>query len=116
MAIPEIVRRHAERRLTAYCEARVPKAVRHQVRLSANFRGNTATIYEERPPFSSSPGAPWVHITVAQFRYDPAAALWTLYWADRNSRWHVYHDIEPSTDIQALLDEVEADPTGIFWG
>jgi hypothetical protein len=39
----------------------------------------------------------------------------TLYWADRNSRWHRYHDIDPGTADQ-LLDEINEDPTSIFWG
>jgi len=36
--------------------------------------------------------------------------------ADRNSKWHVYDEIEPATDFESLLQEVDDDPTGIFWG
>lgn len=32
------------------------------------------------------------------------------------SRWHEYWDIGRSTDLDDLLHEVDADPTGIFWG
>ena len=42
--------------------------------------------------------------------------LTTLYAADRNSRWFEYWDFDPSRDFADLLAEVEADPTGIFWG
>jgi hypothetical protein len=41
--------------------------------------------------------------------------MWTLYYADRNSKWHRY-DIEPSADFDDLLREVDEDPTAIFWG
>jgi len=41
---------------------------------------------------------------------------WTLYWRDRNQRWHKYDLIAPSPDILTLLDEVDRDPTCIFWG
>jgi len=41
---------------------------------------------------------------------------WYLYWMDRNSRWHEYLGIEPSSNLDRLLEEVEEDPTGIFWG
>ena len=41
---------------------------------------------------------------------------WTLYWADRNSRWHRYDDLDTDRPAQALIDEIEADPTCIFWG
>lgn len=61
-------------------------------------------------------GERWVRLSVAQFRYDPDAKLWTLYCADRNGRWHIYDDVDPSPDLVPLIEEVEADPTGIFWG
>lgn len=51
----------------------------------------------------------------AQLRYDPASHDWTLYWADRNSCWHRYDDIDPGT-ADELLDEINQDPTCIFWG
>jgi hypothetical protein len=46
----------------------------------------------------------------------PRSSLWTLYWADRNSRWLRYWDLDPSKDFHDLLAEVEADPSRAFWG
>ena len=40
---------------------------------------------------------------------------WALYWRNRNERWFRYPDVDPSKDIRSLLDEIDADPTGIFW-
>jgi len=37
-------------------------------------------------------------------------------YSDRNARWHRYELIEPSHEITTLLDEIDRDPTGIFWG
>lgn len=58
----------------------------------------------------------WASMPVAQFRYDTDTQLWSLYWADRNSRWDRYWDLDPESTLEPLLKEVEADPTGIFWG
>ena len=44
------------------------------------------------------------------------AFQWTLYWADRNSRWHRYDDLEPTTNLDDVLTEINEDPTCIFWG
>lgn len=51
----------------------------------------------------------------AQLRYNTDTHHWTLYSADRNGRWHRYDFIEPGT-IDELLNEIDDDPTCIFWG
>ncbi len=35
---------------------------------------------------------------------------------DRDQRWFEYDRIEPSVELADLLEEVNADPAGIFWG
>jgi hypothetical protein len=40
----------------------------------------------------------------------------TLYWRDRNLRFHRYDQLPPSPSIGDLLTEIERDPTAIFWG
>ena len=41
---------------------------------------------------------------------------WTLYCADRNSKFQRYWDTEPTQHVAELLDEIDADRSGIFWG
>ena len=48
--------------------------------------------------------------------YTKSSKTWTLYWRDRNSRFHRYDPIEPSANVGALIDEIDYDPTGIFCG
>lgn len=114
MSLPAVEKKLATETLARYCESRVPAHARDQVRMGYRFRGNSATVYEERAPRTG--GGVWVDIVVAQFRYDDKTKLWTLYCADRNSNWHLYDEVEPAKSIQTLVDEVEDDPTGIFWG
>ena len=52
---------------------------------------------------------------MAKFRYNARRGSWTLYWSDRNLRWHSYEGLEDCRDFLELLREVEKDPTGIFW-
>ncbi|HAM36208.1 MAG TPA: transposase [Elusimicrobia bacterium] len=104
----------AEQSLNRYCENRIPARVRDKVRLTYRWRGNTVTLIEERPYFRDPKR--WTSHAVAQFRYSANEKRWTLYWADRNSRWHLYDDAEPAIAIQSLLDEINRDPTHIFLG
>ncbi len=94
----------------------MPALARDQVGLEFSARGNAITIVERRPPWHPGLGPDWSSLKIAQLRYDPAASTWSLYCCDRNERWFQYFDIEPSRDVRPLLAEIDADPTGIFWG
>ncbi len=37
-------------------------------------------------------------------------------WPDRNSKFHRYDQAEPTSNVETLLSEIDADPTCIFWG
>ena len=46
-----------------------------------------------------------------------SSMIWRMnFGSDQNSRWHPYDDCSPSSSFSRLLDEVDRDPTGIFWG
>jgi hypothetical protein len=55
-------------------------------------------------------------IPIARLCYDPAARTWSLYWADRNRRWHPYDDLDSTPQVDDLLKEIDEDPITLFWG
>lgn len=114
MALPEFTKKKVEQLLDTFCEQRVRPEVRAQRRLAYRFRGNSVTLFEERPRWDRP--EEWTSMPVAQFRFEPARGDWQLFCADRNSRWHEYYQVGPSKDFSLLLAEVAKDPTGIFWG
>jgi len=101
--------------IRTYCVSRVPSEFLDRIRVEATIRGRSVTIVECRPPWRKDVGPEWSRQRVAQMRYDADAKLWTLYWADRHGRWHVFDLIEPAR-AGAILDEIELDRTNIFWG
>jgi len=118
MAIPMSVKDEIEANLKIYCDD-IPEHVKDKLRFDFKIRGNSVTIIESRPAFQK-PDI-WTHMPIAQFRYNPYTTKWTLFAPDRNSKWHDYNcwktDWDSSKgDFNSLLEEVEKDPTGIFWG
>jgi hypothetical protein len=101
-------------RIRRFCENRVPAHLRDEARVEATVRGNSVTIHDCRPPWTDDLEE-WSRTPVAQLRYSPESTRWTLYWADRNSRWHRYDFLDPGS-VDELLQEIEDDPTAIFWG
>ena len=115
MPLPILVKTLAEKKLKEYCENKIPVHVRDKVTLAYKFRGNSVTIFESRSPWRADIKE-WSSMSIAKLRYNVKTGDWTLYCADRNSKWHEYYDIEPTKNIDALLKEIDEDPTGIFWG
>jgi hypothetical protein len=100
--------------MSRFCDMRVPAHIRDKVRLIYRWRGSSVTLFETRPYFQDPKR--WTECPVAQFRYNATNKRWVLYCANRNGRWFLYDEAKPATSIQTLLDEVNRDPTHIFWG
>ena len=115
MPLSEIVKALVEKRVGEFCKKRVPPHVLDKLNLSYKIRGNTVTIFENRAPWNPNIKE-WTSMAVAQIRYNNENGEWTLYCADRNDRWNEYFDLEPTKNIDKILNEIDKDPTGIFWG
>lgn len=99
-----------------YCDKRVPKDLQERIKLFYKIRGNNITLIESRPILWSDLESIKVEMKIAQIRFENENKTFTLYCADRNDRWHLYDFIEPSTELENILQEIDSDPTGIFWG
>ena len=106
-------RQRVESVLKRYCAARVPPHIRDEIQVDYRIRGTTVTLFERRPAWQR-PGE-WTESPVAQFRYDPATAMWSLHGCDRRRRWHSCGR-GPAKTLASLLREVDTDRSGIFWG
>ena len=114
MAFSKVERRAIERLLTEYCGRRVPPNERDRRRILFRIKGRGVILLESRPLFTKP--SEWVDAVVAQFRRDDDTGDWTLFCADRNSKWHRYEYLRPKKTLRPLLAEIDRDPTGIFWG
>ena len=103
-------------RVQRWCAARVPEHARHEVRVECQLAARHLTIVERRAPWHEDIGTEWTGLPIARLRYTAADKSWTLYWRDRNLRFHRYDQLAPSRRIDDLLAEIDRDLTGIFWG
>ena len=94
-------------RVRRWCQQRVPAHARDQVRVECDIGSRHLTIVECRPPWREGIGPDWTRFPIARLRYTQATRTWTLYWRDRNLRFHLYDQLEPSPDIGDLLREID---------
>ena len=95
---------------------RIPVQARDQLRIELDVSDRHVTIQECRPPWNLEYSTEWTRLPVARIRYYMKRSEWSLYWVDRNSDFHEYELVAPSSDVNDLLAEIDADPTYIFWG
>ncbi len=74
------------------------------------------TILECRPPRRPEYGPDRTRFPIAQLHYTNSRNRWSIYWRDRNLTFNEYDVAGRTPDTQDLLDEIDRDPTGIFWG
>ncbi len=114
MAINEFTKKRVELLLDNYCKNKVPMHLRDQIKLSYEIRGNNVTLYEERPHFQDP--LEWTKSVVAQFRYNPNEEIWAIYWKRYTGKWYKYDDAEPNLNLEVLIEIVDRDQLGLFWG
>jgi Protein of unknown function (DUF3024) len=112
MALPDLDVARVQR----WCAARVPEHVRHQVRVECDIAARHLTILERRAPWRKDFGPEWTSFPIARLGYAATTKTWTLYWRDRNLKFHRYDLLDPSPRIDDLLTELDRDPTATFWG
>ncbi len=112
--LSELVRLGAEKRLLQFCEDRIPPEYRDQIRLECKFEGDSAILSERRPDWQGGPD--WSDMEIIRFRYNNKTAKWTVHWCDSRHKWHLCDDFEPCEALQELIDAVDEDGSGRFWG
>src|SRR4051812_38619640 len=94
-------------RVERWCAARVPDHARHQVRVECQIAPRHLTIVERRIPWRADLGPEWTSFPIARLRYSATDQTWTLYWRDRNLRFHIYNQLAPSNQVEDLLTELD---------
>ena len=116
VAIPESEVALVRQLLDAFCD-RVPAHARAEVSYEWRIRGNQVTLGEKRAAWWDEDGSAEPTVDeFARFQYDPLDKSWQLKWRDRNGRFHPYEGMERVRSFARLVEEVDADPTCIFFG
>jgi len=103
-------------RVQRWCAVQVPEHVRDEVRVECDVAPRYLTICECRPPWREDFGPDWTRFPIARLHYTKTTRLWTLYWRDRNQKYHRYEPLDPSPQVQDLLDYLHDRADPIFWG
>ena len=100
-------------RIRHWCDARVPEHLWDEAKVEADAAERHVTIVEVRPPWDGQ--GEHTRLPIARLRFTKSTKLWSLYWRDRNLKFHAY-DIEASPLVDDLLDYIDNSGDPIFFG
>lgn len=101
-------------RIRRWCDGQVPRHLWDQVKVEADVEPRHVTIVEVRPPWDGV-GDP-TRMPIARLRWTQSRTEWSLYWRDRNLKFHTYDRAQPTPHVQELLDLVGSRTDPIFFG
>ena len=100
-----------------YCAQASPAEFADEAKVECLVSGDTITVIEATR-LGAERDEDWLRVPNARLTF--ANGLWTLHCFDPDSKEIRYDVWEPDfvqpTTVEAVLAEIEADPTEVFWG
>ena len=114
VAFDELALRRIERIVGGFCRARTRPESADELRLVYEVDGQSIVISEERPDWRDP--AERMRIPVAKLRFVRTTGLWTLSWMRADLKWHRYEPAAPTAELAGLVEVVDRDELGAFFG
>lgn len=115
MAISEFEIKRIEKLVGQYVESRRPAAhMRSQLDISFRITGQSVEIVEIRPQWNDPTRK--IEGSIAKSTYVKSRKIWKLYWMRADGKWHGYQPFPSSASLEKILEAIEQDPHGCFWG
>ena len=114
MAFSEMELKQIEREVGGLCKRRAPAHLQDKIRLRYAVTKQDVLIQELRPDWNDPPE--WIGLDIAKLRYVRAADEWRLYWKRASGKWWLYEPYSSSKTLSSMVNEIDIDSDGCFFG
>jgi hypothetical protein len=114
MAFSEIDRHRIKKEVGGLCSQRTPNHDRDKLRFEYDIEKQNVIINEVRPAWNN-PKEP-TKLPFAKLTYVKSRNIWKLYWKRASGKWERYEPKDSDKDLGALVQEIDKDPYGCFFG
>jgi len=114
MAFSELEKKLIEKVVGKFCDIRVPMRVRDQLRNGYRVDGQNLFIYESRPMWNKP--SEWMDLDFAKLTYVKSKGNWKLYWKRASGKWKLYEPHSESRELGDLINTIDQDRYGCFFG
>lgn len=113
MAFSELELVRVNRIMTPYlARRRPPPEIREELDIGYCVQGQSVIIHEDRRLYD---GARLLE-PVAKATWVRTQKVWKIFWMRADLRWHSYEPLPKARTLDKVLEGVDADPYGCFWG
>ena len=95
---------------------RPPIEIRSKLDIGFSYDNNTFEIFEIRPVYSSPDPNDYMKSSFAKFRYIKTQKVWKLYWKRASGKWVSYEPFPESSNLDDIINCIEGDAYGCFYG
>ncbi len=114
MAFTDIELHKIKKVVGGLCQKRSPEHLRDRVRVEYKIHGHDVVLYEVRPRWDDP--TQFLEAPIAKLKLVRSRKIWRLFWERADMKWHKYEPLDSSKNITDLVNEIDADPYGCFWG
>ncbi|MBC2703519.1 DUF3024 domain-containing protein [Desulfobacula sp.] len=115
MALSEFEIKRIEKLVGKYIEQRRPKlSLRDDFDISFRISGQSFEIFEIRSRWDDP--SKKIEGSVAKATYIKKSKNWKLYWKRADMKWHWYEPFGESESLEEVLEAIDQDQYGCFWG
>ncbi len=114
MSFNDIELQRIKKEVGGFCLKRCPEYIRDKVRLDYKIDNRDVIIIEIRPRWNNPDEI--IETPIAKIKYILSQKIWELYWQRANMKWVKYDQKKSSKSLSELVQEIDSDPFGIFWG
>lgn len=105
-----------EATIKKYIESKRPEdaEIRKQLDMGYSYDGTIAILYEIRPVWDNPTEIQ--HIEYAKIRFYKSKRRWKLYWMRASLKWELYDPFPESTHLEKIIEIINEDKHGCFYG
>ena len=114
MAFSEIELKKIDKFVGALCRKKTPEKYKDKLKFEYRINGHDVLILEIRPRWDNP--LEKTELSVAKLKFNRKKIIWQLYWQRANMKWLKYEGQNETNDLSILVNEIENDEFGCFFG
>ena len=114
MAFTDLDLHKIKKAVGGLCEKRTPSHLKDKLRYEYEIEKQNVVIYEIRPAFMKE--GEFTKMPMAKLTYVSSRKIWKLFWKRASGKWEKYKPEEEASELYTLIQEIDQDAYGCFFG